>query len=464
MKSDLIVFAAIIAVSCVAETAFCQENPLGSPLVPPSSGKRGLTKRRPEPFESNGNLIVTGNVSGGKHFRGVVPYNSQSQFSSATDSSLLGSGSLNSFIRRSSGTSYSSRGQTGRTQPYYLPSQTVTSLKRGSKSGLSSPHVTFKGGTGKFALPLLPTSDLTSYRRKRPMSISAQELEKVIMRQLHSDDIKADLDKALTEQMLKDETERLIDETLRPILPVEPIKKTDQLEEEIEEEPKQVEEELFELAEPVRPGEKKGKRRAQKDKPAEEEEAGEKAPELILEEMLDKVDHAKAAELRGSHKTFKSYAAAKFDHYVQAGNEYMQQQKYYRAADAFTLAEIYDNESLLPVIGKGHALFAAGEYMSSSFFLTSVIARSPQFLEQDIDLETILGGKDVIETRLVDIVNWQLKSGAGELAFLGSYVLYRIDRLNEAEMAIAEALKEMPDNVAAKALADAIESAISQPR
>ncbi len=63
------------------------ENPnVGSPFkarnAPTHSGQQQRFITRGNPYGKSGNDIVTGNVGGGKHFRGVVPYGS-SYYSSA---------------------------------------------------------------------------------------------------------------------------------------------------------------------------------------------------------------------------------------------------------------------------------------------------------------------------------------------------------------------------------------------
>ena len=54
-------------------------SPISSSTLPPSSYEGGLFTN-PNPFDSSGNLLVTGNVGGGKHFRGSIPYNSPTSF------------------------------------------------------------------------------------------------------------------------------------------------------------------------------------------------------------------------------------------------------------------------------------------------------------------------------------------------------------------------------------------------
>ena len=105
-------------------------NPAGLTTTPQSYLRSNLVNTS-STIDNSGNQIVTGNVRRGAHFRGNVPYNSPSSFSST-----LGSSTLSSFMRDSAGTEDfgSHRGTTaGSTsgtsyQPYHLPSATVTTM------------------------------------------------------------------------------------------------------------------------------------------------------------------------------------------------------------------------------------------------------------------------------------------------------------------------------------------------
>ncbi|HEY5140188.1 MAG TPA: hypothetical protein VIJ25_12865, partial [Methylococcales bacterium] len=61
----------------VGEVAFCA---VGSPTTPPSAMQSGLTSNPNSRGINAGNDIVTGNVGGGREFRGIVPYGSSSYF------------------------------------------------------------------------------------------------------------------------------------------------------------------------------------------------------------------------------------------------------------------------------------------------------------------------------------------------------------------------------------------------
>ena len=134
----------ILIICILSEHSIALENqsvrsPVISSTVPQSSVSGGLVST-PNPMDNSINLVITGNVTGGKHFRGLVPYNSPTSFESQ-----LGSSSLDSFLRYSapgpiggpanfrgsSGASYLSPGHYG---PFFSPSGTVATLEAGQRA------------------------------------------------------------------------------------------------------------------------------------------------------------------------------------------------------------------------------------------------------------------------------------------------------------------------------------------
>ena len=63
-------------------------NPLNNGTIPPSTFESGLVTR-PASRYFTGNLGITGNIGGGRHFRGIVPYSSTSYFSARLGSTNL---------------------------------------------------------------------------------------------------------------------------------------------------------------------------------------------------------------------------------------------------------------------------------------------------------------------------------------------------------------------------------------
>jgi tetratricopeptide (TPR) repeat protein len=183
----------------------------------------------------------------------------------------------------------------------------------------------------------------------------------------------------------------------------------------------------------------------------------------------DEVDlSARAKAILGAYRSFESFANDKFNQHLAIGEKYLQQGKYYRSADAYTLALIYKPQEPLAYTGKGHALFAAGEYMSSALFLSRAITAGsegrgtkdygiPQFLALGSKLLGFID-RDRLENRVVDVEQWQQRNSSAELQFLLGYIYYQMGRLDAALEAIDEAYEKMPEAPAVIALKKVVES------
>jgi len=170
---------------------------------------------------------------------------------------------------------------------------------------------------------------------------------------------------------------------------------------------------------------------------------------------------ARAKRIMGPHKSLESFSEAKFNQHMRAAESYLRQGMYYRAADSFTLASIYKVDDPRSLAGKGHALFAAGEYISSALFLSRALEIDPEYARTEIDFVTMLGGMGKLQSRIAEVKEWLERSGADELQFLLGYVYYRMGRFQEAKEAIDIAYKKMPESAAADTVKRAIDDAIA---
>ena len=73
MKFKLVFIAAGVFFIPFSVPVRAVDNPVGSGLVPPTTFRSGLI-RSPNPIDTSGNLLITGNIRGGRYFQGVVPY------------------------------------------------------------------------------------------------------------------------------------------------------------------------------------------------------------------------------------------------------------------------------------------------------------------------------------------------------------------------------------------------------
>ncbi len=178
-------------------------------------------------------------------------------------------------------------------------------------------------------------------------------------------------------------------------------------------------------------------------------------------DLSDKVQLRKEARrILGEHTTFAGYADDKFNTYMKRAEDFMEQGEYYKAADAYSLAEIFRRNDPLVHAGKSLALLGAGEYMSSSFYLSRTLMLYPDYIAVKVNLVAMLGDRDVLENRIVDIQRWQARSGAGELSFLLAYIYYQMDEPQWAKEELERDADKLPFPETARLLAEMVDADI----
>ncbi len=509
------------------------DNPAEITTVPQSSLRNGTIRNPTSDYYGNqlgGNLIVTGNVEGGAHFRGLVPYRSTWEFTGS-----LGSSTLDSFLRDSARTYYPDL-PTGVLRPYYLPSQTVTTLGQPGQSSLQlfydeleqQTRQIFKANIQSTVENEPQITPLKMYSKDRPMSMRLEELIDIISVPTAMPQDIAEAETSTVENKISELASRLQqeingtselqtnlqDESVQPDIrddslkppslllqddktqqPEEPAEKTEPGEK-VQDEPKkpadvyteieqQIEQEMQKRLEQLKPKADEAETEQQQLLPysiTDSTSKSERKRKLIYEFFLKEKsvqpqdtswqnviakklflkERGKAGATPGTYASFAALADAKFNQYLQAAAEYMKQGEYYRAADAWTLACTYKPDDPLAYAGKAYALFAAGEYMSSAYYLSRAIEIFPGYLQLQVKLEPDIMEKDVLEKRIADLAKWASSTGAGELFFLLAYAYYRSDKLELAEEAIEITLDRMPDSAAVITLKNVIFKAIGR--
>lgn len=168
----------------------------------------------------------------------------------------------------------------------------------------------------------------------------------------------------------------------------------------------------------------------------------------------------RAKDILGPYHTFTSFSESSFNKNMAAAELYLKQGRYYRAADAYTLASIYKPDDPLPYAGKSHALFASGEYMSSALFLSRALNIFPGYAQLKIDIAAMTGGAENLEARVADVEEWLGRSDAPELHFLLAYIYNQMNETDRAEKAINAAYEKAPETPAVLTLKKAIEDNI----
>ncbi|MBN2456222.1 MAG: hypothetical protein JXB29_06785 [Sedimentisphaerales bacterium] len=583
----------------VSSDVFAVNNPAGSGTAVPTHTRSGLV-RNPNPIDTSSNLAVTGNVSDGRYFRGIVPYRATSDFGAP-----LGSTSIDSFLRDSAGAEDFGR-YSGTARPYYSPTGTVTSTIPGQSGVIRAPSYGYSHDTsGKLVIPSgrldlssqsrilsygggtavgeLQTGGITtapyvgSFADKvsvtRLLSRSSSQLEEIISKELsiysrpgqsefaaeqagqqyevQLERFRRDLKRATSEaadtkeqQQLENGTSelgslksKLSDEIRQPTLRKESIgqqdiiQKTELLQDKTKQQQisqqrsqldlqleayKQAEQEIEDLIKKSTemPGDIEDQMQLQSRTSEQLEELIRRSKEVLgtpygekqekfytdspgdslrRKEIEQEAAEQELSELERTIKAqsimakesdeimdFRSFIRAKYKKYMIAGEVYLKKGRYYRAADAYTLASVYQPDDALAYAGKSYSLFAAGEYISSALFLSRALVlmpelpyysvRSPQddkidkeaepaYKPQRTDILSMVGDRDLLETRIVDVEKRLEESDVGELYFLLSYIYYQMERAEQALGAVNKASEMMPQSEAVAIVRRAIESA-----
>jgi len=149
-------------------------------------------------------------------------------------------------------------------------------------------------------------------------------------------------------------------------------------------------------------------------------------------------------QIRQTHQTLTSSSQERFDRYLKAAEMYMQQGKFYRAVESFSLASLYNPNDRRVYVGRSHALFAAGEYVSSATFLAKAIELDPNQTLAKLDLVNATGGPDLFLHRITDLEQCAKTGATPDLQLLLAYIYHQMDRPEEAKTAIEAAEKGLP--------------------
>jgi tetratricopeptide (TPR) repeat protein len=417
-------------IAFVLAVVFCGSESLGisadvrSATTPVSEGMVGLY-RSPNPIDLSGNRIVTGNVGGGKHFRGIVPYNSVSEFGAPAAGQLI----YDPFNRRWIDDLALEQYRGGLT-PYYSPTKSVTLSRVGGRGVSYRPPTALVSSRmqERYVLtpvrvpkqPARPVYELSDIKLQvRPMSQTTEDMEFLLKAKAEEKEPAKEVAPKLPK---KKEEEKTIESEREKALRKDVF---EQMKAEFDEFMKslEVEEEEEEV--------KKEEEAVEDEGEAEKEEEEQPYEKSVVTE--------KAKRIFEKHKTFANFTSDKFNEYMRLAEEYLRSGKYYRAADSYTMATIFKPDNPLADAGKSLALFAAGEYMSSSLYLSRAIENFEGYAYFNVDLVWMMGGRDIIDERIADIEEVFLVTEPGELHFLLSYMYYQLGRYDRALYSISKA-------------------------
>lgn len=475
MRNRSLICASTVLAAVLCRIGLSLESPVGSGTVPPTAYRSGLIPSI-NPIDASGNLIVTGNVAGGMHFRGIVPYSGITDFSAAPGTLSSTSGAFDSFLRRSAWAQSFERSGGG-LAPYYSPTLTVTTqaqtgyyrqgyVSQASNRPLSMSQIemerVIEQDVKRIPLGGEPVTEAQSLeqfwremgidvRRRPEPQDRGKEAEPYGLVTGVKTDVRTLLDLNPPSLSLRrtgmERDKRLAtveQETAERATMSQGLDVFEQMKKQLVEPATGLEGLTEGIEDIVKPVTGQAPRQAESNQPAVwVTSAGTSVPARAV-----------ASEV---YKSFAAFREDKFNKHIRAAEDYMKQGRFYRAADAYTLATAYKPSDPLGYAGKSIALFATGEYMSSALFLARALEVFPEYAKFRIDLVSMIGDKDTVENSILDAREWCTRSDSGELEFLLSYIYYQMDRMEFAKMMIEEAANKMPDSTVVAAMKKAIE-------
>lgn len=129
------------------------------------------------------------------------------------------------------------------------------------------------------------------------------------------------------------------------------------------------------------------------------------------------------AELFGDRVvTFVGLADTAINRRLATAEAMMHSGDYFRAAGQYQIAEVLDPAHPLPVLGRAHALLAAGEYYTATRLLIRGINSFPGFGSFRIDLNSFVPDAELLDRRRADLEKRLTATESSEFRFLLGYI------------------------------------------
>ena len=460
---------------------------------------------------------ITNDVNGSRYYDSNVPYRSSSQVNVP-----LGYGSLNSFLRNSSQYIHS-RGYSTQFAPYYLPSRNYRTYNQTTLSGSVPSQYASQSATQQYynTPDGYYYDDLNPASRGRPLDSDLVNLELQMLRE--SGEINTDLndvnfnfqdhevrnmllekymeqedkfyrentrsnqiESRLSTQNTEDDQTQSLDtdpiasnlspsqpnapgqpllpgqrpdqfELYQPTTPEEDMHESEKEHDPLDPEDLLKQQEEFDLQRQAKPS---GKSLLQNTDEQSDEQDDENQDQGYILNLT--ADHQTARVLMGSNKSYSEYADVKAADFIDTGDKYLKDGKFYKAADAYSLASIYAADNPRPFWGRGIALFAAGEYLTSSQYIERAIALSPEYAYRQMNIGFFIDS-ETLDMRLSNLNKWYETSGSPRFMLLASYIYYQRGDIAKAKESLDKAADQMTGRPAFEAMRKAISSSTGVP-
>lgn len=131
-----------------------------------------------------------------------------------------------------------------------------------------------------------------------------------------------------------------------------------------------------------------------------------------------------AAVIEAEVETFAGKADSPFNALMLAGEEAMRDRRFYDAERTFALAQEIEPENALAQLARGHALAAAGDYLSAVRYIETGLRLYPDLALLTFDLKRLMGSSEVCAARIADLRRRTETATSAELRFLMGYLEY----------------------------------------
>ncbi|MFA5863541.1 MAG: hypothetical protein WC975_02530 [Phycisphaerae bacterium] len=365
-----------------------------------------------------GNLYITGNVSGGKSFRGFVPYSDPTQFQGRLGSSALGAFQRDAIDLQRVQQGYSNR----QTLPYYNRSSTILPLSA-VRQGLNTP------GSSMPRLQAQPFSESYGLRAAIALPLPSTETIATLPKNLKPTDI-------LVPGILVPRDTQNQMEITSPLLP-SPVEKIPPKEVAVPEQPS--------LEQP--PTEQPPvNEQPQQDFATFLELQAEKAekPNIVAGPQPEYSEIAKRLAVEGKFTpnppkppVRERPAAAKalplvselfgkrndpFSRIMRAAQKSLNQGRFYDAVQQYSQALSINLDDPLPIFGQTNAFLGAGDLRTAADHLQQALKKFPKFLRLSFDGPRLLGGKIILDRRRRQLQTIVEKNNDRQLMLLLGYV------------------------------------------
>jgi hypothetical protein len=158
----------------------------------------------------------------------------------------------------------------------------------------------------------------------------------------------------------------------------------------------------------------------------ERPELAEKVDAQIARDAAQFLEQARNAPLR----TLTGRGASALNDQLLKAESLMEIGHYSEAVDRYESARLIEPTNPLPLIGKGHALLAQGNYRSAALALLQGIELADRYpgvaslLFQRLDLTALMGGGEIVDIRRADLMRELEQRETPELRFLLGYLEY----------------------------------------